>query len=200
MFVSGSTKVLLKINTNDLDIKQIVTDIKSNLFLLYFKIGKSFYNKGELKTTLKFLKKSIEASQDFKEAYHNLGVVYYELGNFDKALVEFKKAIEIDDRYAKAHYSLALLYYRIGDFDNAIKHLLKLTQLQPNNANAHFDLAVSYVDRFREKELKGSINSDDLTDLEKALYHYLKTEELKPGFPNALNNADIIKKVIEIYD
>ena len=161
---------------------------------IYFAAGKYYFNKNDFNNAIYYFKKAIEIKPDFAEAYHNLGVAFYYNGNTNEALNFLKKALEVKEDYAKAHYSIALIYYEIKDFDNAIFHLSNVIQLEPNNANAHFDLAVAYVDRFRKKESSGSIILGDLEDLKEAVKHYYSVEELKPGFPHALGNAEIIEK------
>ena len=163
---------------------------------IYFAAGKYYFNKNDFNNAIYYFKKAIEIKPDFAEAYHNLGVAFYYNGNTNEALNFLKKALEVKEDYAKAHYSIALIYYETRDFDNAIFHLSNVIQLEPNNANAHFDLAVAYVDRFREKESSGSILLSDLEDLKEAVKHYYSAEELKPGFPHALGNAEIIENVM----
>lgn len=167
---------------------------------IYFAIGKHYFNNNDYNSAIKYFKKSIELNPDFAEAYYNLGVSFYYNKDLQQAISFLKKSIEIKNDYAKAHYSIGLAYYELKDFDNAIVNLLTFTQLEPENPNAHFDLAVAYADRFRKKELSQNIASDDLNDLKEALKHYLKAEDLKPGFPHALSNAEIIKDIIDGYE
>ena len=166
---------------------------------IFFAIGKHYFYHNDLENAIYSFKKTIELKPEFAEAYHNLGISFYYNGDAKEAINYLKKSIEIKRDYAKAHYSIALIYYELRDFDNAIHHLSMAVQLEPNNANAHFDLAVAYADRFRKKELSGNVISGDLQDLREALKHYLKAEELKPGFPHALSNAKIVEDVIIGY-
>jgi tetratricopeptide (TPR) repeat protein len=167
---------------------------------IFFAIGKYYVNHNDFDNAIKYFKKSIAFEPNFAEAYHNIGISYYYNGDTKKAIEFLTESIEIKKDYAKAHYSIALIYYEIKDFDNAILHLSKVTKLEPNNANANFDLAVAYVDRFRGKESSGSVALSDLVDLREAVKHYSKAEELKPGFPYALSNAEIVEDVIIGYE
>lgn len=167
--------------------------------VIYFMIGKHYFNNNDFDNAVKYFKKATELNPDFAEAYHNLGISFYYNGNKEATINFLKKAIEIKEDYAKAHYSIALIYYEAKDFDGTILHLSTLTELEPDNPNAHFDLAVAYVDSFREKESSGNIVLSDLQDLKKAVEHYIKAEELKPGFPHALSNAKIVEDVISGY-
>lgn len=168
--------------------------------MIYFQLGKESFNNNDLNKALDYFQKAVEINPDFAEAYHNLGIVYYELGNHGNAITELEKAVGLNSNYEKAYYSLALIYYENNDFDNAIINLLKVIELNPENSNANFDLAVAYVDRFREKESSGSINTGDLEDLKAASAYYLKVVELDPDFPHASGNADIVRNVIGGYE
>ena len=168
--------------------------------LIFFSIGKYYFNHNDYHNAIKYFKKSVELKPDFAGAYHNLGISFYYNGNINEAINYLKKSIEIKKDYAKAHYSIALIYYELRDFDNAAHHLSMVVQLEPNNANAHFDLAVAYADGFRKKESSGNVALSDLEGLKEALKHYRKAEELKPLFPNALSNTKIVENVIVEYE
>jgi tetratricopeptide (TPR) repeat protein len=168
--------------------------------VIYFTLGKYYFNNNDFDNALNYFKKAIEINPKFAEAHHNLGIVYYNLNEKNGAVDELKNAIRLNGGYAKAYYSLALVYYESKDYGNVLQNLLKVIELEPENANAHFDLAVVYVDRFREKELTGNISLGDLEDLEEALLHYLKVAELDFNFPHALINAEIVKNIINDYE
>ena len=93
-----------------------------------------------------------------------------------------------------------MIYYKNSDFDNAILNFKKSAELQQDNANSHYDLAVAYVDRFREKESKGSLVSEDLNDLRGAISHYTKAAELNHGLEHASSNAKIVQEVLNDYE
>ena len=174
--------------------------ITKDLSAVYFIVGKYLISHNEFSNAIPYFKKTIELRPDFAEAYHNLGISYYYSGDAKKAIDFLAESVEIKKDYAKGHYTLALIYYEQKDFDNAISHLSTVTQLEPDNANAHFDLAVAYADRFKKKESSGDIILGDLEDLREALKHYIKADELKPGFSHSSSNAKIIERVISEYE
>lgn len=167
---------------------------------LFFMIGEHYFNNKDFSNAILYFNKTIELKPDFAEAYHNLGISFYYDGDLGNSISHLKKSIEIKKDYAKAHYSLALVYFGINEFDNALSHLLIVTELEPSNANAHFDLAAAYVEKFRKKEADGKLVSSDLEQLQEALKHYLKAEQISPGFANALSNAEIVGNIIKVYE
>ena len=167
---------------------------------IYFVLGKYYFSNNDFVKASHFFERAVEINPDFAEAHHNLGITYYKLNRDDNAIIELGEAIGLKNDYAKAYYSMALIYYEHKDYENAIRSFLKVVQLDPNNANANFDLAVVYAEKFRGKELGGSINSDDLSDLKEALKYYLEVIDIDSNFPHALSNAEIIKNIIKIYE
>lgn len=174
--------------------KYIIAELKSKLYLLYFNIGKYYFKAGKINMSIRMFIKTTKVNPKFAPAYHNLGVAYYKKGEIKKAINEFKKSIEVDQRYVKGHYSLGILYFQLGNFTEAIKSLSKVVELEPENPNVNFDLGQSYVARFRKNEEKGNPN---FKDLEMGLKYLKKTEEIKPGFPHALNNIKIIESILK---
>lgn len=163
-----------------------------DLSMIYFSLGKSYYENNDLDNSIKYFEKAIDLKENFPEAYHNLGIAYFDLGNSDKAVENLKTAIELDSDYAKAYYTLTLIYYEEKDYDNAINYLKKLTKLE-DNPNANFDLAFIYVEKFRVNGEK------DLDYLKNGLFYYEETLKLSPDFPNAENNLNIVKNVLSEY-
>ncbi|MFH1642057.1 MAG: tetratricopeptide repeat protein [Nanoarchaeota archaeon] len=180
--------------TSNLHPKYIIEEIWKKPYILYFNVGKFYYNAQDWNKAEWMFKKAIEHNPDFVPAYHNLGTVYYEKGNYEQAAIQFKKATEIDPEYLKAYYSAGILHFKNGNFDKAIDNFLTVVRLEPNNPNYIFDLAQGYVARFRKDEITDQENYDDL---EKALTHFSQVEKLAPGFPHALTNINIIKPIID---
>ncbi len=164
--------------------------------MIYFTLGKEAYNNKNYDLALIYFDRSIELNSNFPEAYHNLALTYYKLSQINKSIQSLNKAIELDGQYSKAYYSLALIYYESKDYDNAISNLEALLQIDQQNTNALFDLGVIYVERFRQNELLGVINVEDL---EKALYYYSLVLDINPDFPNAASNTEVIKSVLSYY-
>jgi len=180
-----------------LDPNYVLGQIKAQPSILYFTVGRLYYNAGNLDKAKKMFEKSAKLTPDFAPAYHNLGVVYYKQGDYDSTIQQFEKAIEADSDYSKAYYSLGILYFEIGDFDNSIVNLLEVVGIEQDNANANFDLGQSYVAKFRKAEEK---NEENYSDLEDALVYLKRAEDIKPGFPNAENNIKIIESIIDARD
>ena len=166
---------------------------------LFYAAGRYYFYKNEFEKAAYNFKKAADLMPNFAEANYNLGISYYYIGENEKALDYLKRSIQIKEEYSKAYYSIGLIYYNKKDFDNSVINLVKAAQLEPNNPNIHFDLAIAYVDRFKQKESKGTVTRADLEDLRNAVVRYKKTQEIKPEFQNAKNNADVVKRVLDYY-
>lgn len=166
--------------------------------VLFAAIAKTYYNQNDFDNAVKYFQKSLQHGQ-MPGTYHNLGIAYYRKGDIGEAISSIDNALMLNENYPKADYSLGLINFENGDFDKSILNFEKVLETDMNNANAHFDLAVAYVERFRSKETKGNIFMGDLDDLKEAIVHYKKADELKPGFSNALGNAQIVEEVIQEY-
>lgn len=173
--------------------------LAKNPSALFFALGKHYFSNGDFEKAVYFFTKVTEIRPDFAEAYHNLGISYYYSGHADEALKFLEKSVELKENYAKAHYSLGLVYFGQRDFEKAIYHLSRAAELDPENANAHFDLAVAHAEKFRQKEMEGTLVQTDFGNLKKASAHYLIAEELNPGFPHASGNAKIVDDILEQY-
>lgn len=188
VFVSAEENLILKIETNRLE--SAMNTIRNSAFVLYFKLGNLYFRNGNVDDAIRLFEKVGILNPNFAMAHHNLGVVYYSQNRTDKAIEEFKRAIEIDKEYAKAHYSIALVYYKSGEYSSAIDELEEVIRIEPDNANAQFDLAVSYADRFRYR----NGNADNLANAES---HFIKADNIMPGFPHARENAMVIRGIME---
>jgi len=171
----------------------------SSLSSLYFSVGNYYASQQDWQEAQHYFEKAINENTEFKEAYHDLGIVLHKQKNDLAAFEALLQAISIDDTYKKAHNSAGLLYFKQGEYDNAISHLEKASVLDADDVQIQFDLAVSYVERFREKESKGTIENADLADLEKGLAHYENALALDPHYPHAKENAAIVESVLSYY-
>ena len=163
-------------------------ELANNQPMLFFSLGKFYFEKGEFERASSLFSKAFGLNGDFKEALYNFGVVEYEIGNTDEAIEKISNAIELDRRYAKAYYSLGLIYFYQKDYDASIFNLQKAVEIE-NSANENFDIAIAYADRFR-------YGKGDVSDLKNAVNYYIKADEIQPGFPHALSNAEILGGII----
>ena len=173
--------------------ENIIEEIRSAPHIIFFTAGKIYFKMGNYDKAIEMFEKSSKINTGCAPSSYNLGASYYKKGDYEKALEAFKDAIKRDNEYTLAYYSLGLLYFEINDFDNAIISLSSAVALQPSNPQINFDLAQSYVARFRENELEGNGNYDDLYI---ALDYLKNAEKISPGFPYAIDNINVIESIL----
>jgi len=179
----------VKFTTDNLD---ILEEIEDNPHLFYFELAKQYFESGEIDKSIEFFKQSILLDNSFAPSFHNLGVAYYEKNNIKEAEKYLVKAVNLNPKYSKAHYSLGLLYFETSHYDAAITHFEQSLKFDKNNPNKNFDLAQAYVAKYRQNEKIG-----DYKDLKQAINYLKKTIKLNPDFPNAKNNLEIVKSILE---
>ena len=114
------------------------------------------YDKAE-----KFLKKSLEISDNYGLAIYNLGIVYEREGKVADAVKQLEKLAPFNSNQPGLMFELGLLYYRAGRKDDAINQLQRAILLVPDYSNARWYLALIY-------EEKGDTNAA-IEQLEKIL-------------------------------
>lgn len=135
-----------------------------------------------------------EDSDEFEKeskVYKVLGNYFTEQGEIEEAIIAYEKSLVYAED-TEVRNNLAILYHEQGKYTKAIEHLRKLTQQNPDNPSSHYDLAVNLVDKFRNTQ------EQSLQDLLDALAEYQKAEELMPGYANAKENVEVLKKVLKL--
>jgi len=156
----------------------------------------------------------IAAHPKFHPAYQEFGLLAYAAGNLALAADLFKAAIALDHTIALYHRNYGEICRRLGRFDEAIKAGSQACQLSPADIDAHFNLGLAYSDAkdtlqanrayHRVLELLVSHLASNnasaqmwnmrgiclhrLRLFEEARASYLRSLELQPRFPAALNS------------
>jgi Flp pilus assembly protein TadD len=131
-------------------------------------------------------------NKDFKkdpEFYKALGNSFVEKGDHVNAAVAYESCLLLGED-KDVRNNLAVIYYKQGKYSEAINQLSTLIQLEPNNPSYHYDLAVNLVDKFRNSQ------EQSLAYLEEALVEYERADSLQPGYANAKENIEVLKRVI----
>ncbi len=95
--------------------------------IIYSDLGNSFFEKGDYKNAIDYLKRALENRQDNMTVYelrYKLGISYYQLKEYDKALPEFnyvKKTSTVSALNA-AYYS-AVINFQYENYDAALEEL-----------------------------------------------------------------------------
>jgi tetratricopeptide (TPR) repeat protein len=97
----------------------------------------------------------------------NLGILYGRTGRPAQALESLREAIRLNPERAAFYNELGLISRREGKFDDARRYYAKALDLDPNYAYAHLNIGILY-DLY-------------LQDIEKAMQHYQRYQELTPS-------------------
>lgn len=121
--------------------------------------------------------------------YNELGYQLSQEGRMIEAQAAFQSAVDLDPVYENARKNLYVASFQNEDYLTATKHLRVLVELNPND-QYHFDLAQSLVAWAR---FQATDASEAIVALEEATEHL----EIAGDFPNADENAKIVKKVLD---
>lgn len=146
-------------------------------------------------------------------AHKNLGRAYIDQGRIDLALPHFQNALDIEPENPTAHLNIGTCYLFYGEFDKAVTHFQKALTLYPAytkamvnlekalSAQKNMDLAISIVKTAIQLNEKDPIPHKNLGDLfkkkgdwDKAVWHYKKAVELKPGYEDAKHGLENLNK------
>lgn len=134
---------------------------------------------GAIESALGELIRLGEAAPDKPRLFTNLGLAHFQLQQFELAEQAFQRAIENDSEDAVAHNHLGILLRRKGEFQNALQAYQKAIEIDEKYARAHLNLGILF-DLY-------------LQDLEKALQHYRKYQELTSD-----DNAQVAGWIVDI--
>ena len=130
-----------------------------------------------------YMEKTIEADQNFTEAYYYLGMILNDPADYASARKCYLTALDINPKYFMAHYHLANLLSsgrRLNndgtlvikkELDRAKKHYIKALRLDPTFPKIHYHMAL-----LLEEE-------GNLVDAEN---HLLKAIEINPHYALSL--------------
>jgi tetratricopeptide (TPR) repeat protein len=97
----------------------------------------------------------------------NLGVLYGRTGRAAQALESLREAIRLNPDRAAYYNELGVVSRREGKFEDARRYYARALDLDPGYAYAHLNIGILY-DLY-------------LQDSEKAVEHYQRYQELRPG-------------------
>ena len=160
----------------------------------------SEFEKGGLKTALRYIDDCIKKTPDSIEAYLVRSELYIENGDFKKALNDIEKSIMINSNVAESYFNRGFLFAKSGsDVKKALADFTKAIELDPDYAEAYTNRANMYL-KLRETQRAIDdcnkaieLSPDDMEsyynrglayykigELEKALEDYDKVIELAP--------------------
>ena len=105
-----------------------------------FRIGKAYFETGELDAGIEATKEFLEAYPYFANAHHNIGMAYALKGDEKAAFRHFDTAFEIIPTYAKSHFAVAQLYELRSNLDEALEHYR--SAVKGDSSNSQFLVAL----------------------------------------------------------
>ena len=146
----------------------------------WYKLGLSYYEKGQYEEAINSFKKAVELKPNNDMNWYRLGRSYYDNGQYKEAINSFKKAVELKPNDAYNWLWLGLSYFFNEQYKEAINSLKKAVELNPNDANNWYWLGRSYN---KNGEYEEAVNS-----LKKAV-------ELNPNNENKKYLENLLKEL-----
>jgi len=173
----------------------------------YYNLANSLAAVGESTNSLASYQRAIELQRNYPEAYLNLGYELLRLGRRPEAKTSFERALASNTNFANAHYALASVASDDNDLGGETTHLRAFLEAKPDHAVARTRLVASLAAQGRKDEAlveaKETIRrhpdhapayyylgglTGDAGDIAEAIRCYERAVELKPDYPEALNN------------
>ena len=159
--------------------------------LVYTNLGKSYYEKENLREAIVWFNKSLELSPNETDTLYNLAVAYSKIGNKEKALTIFNKLLLLNPYYPNVYNGLGIIYFQKGEKDKALSLFEKAIQIYPFYVDAWYNLGKVLHNLGKHKE---------------ALVCYQKVIKIDPFYKDAYFNQALlyteerdIKRAIQIY-
>ena len=144
-----------------------------NLAVTYTKIGDSFQNKGDIKSSIKNYEQAIKNNKEHVDAHNNSGVALKKLNRFSEAHLAFKRAIQIKPDYVEAHNNLGNLQIEQGKIKESIGNFKEAIKIKPDYVEAYSNLGIAF---------------HQLGDFDESFACYQKAIKLQPNFTKLYNN------------
>jgi tetratricopeptide (TPR) repeat protein len=102
-----------------------------------------FYNGGDYKNSIKFLKKAMETDPDYETAYYNIALVYVRTGRFSKALEYVDRLLAKHKKSSDLLETKGFVLLTAGRLDEAISYLKSALEMDVRNEKTHLYIGVA---------------------------------------------------------
>ncbi len=109
-------------------------------------IGKLFVDKGDLKTAMKYFKRSAKIEPSFSQSTMAIGVVHEEEKRNEQAAKVYKNFLTKYPNDSLILNRIVQLYFSTEQFKKVIPYAEKLSDLEPENLNLKVKLGILYTD------------------------------------------------------
>lgn len=96
------------------------------------KIGIAYHQMLDLKTALKYYRRSLKMEPRYAEALNNVGTVYYGLKKYGPAIRQYKKALKLDTKAASIYSNLGTAYFARHKYKDALDAYQQAMALDPD--------------------------------------------------------------------
>ena len=158
----------------------------NNEYKKYLDEGIWDFQRGDCKSAIEKITKSIELKNDWEIPYFYRAAAYHSLENFDEAMLDYSKAILLNEKMTDAYYNRAKIILSRKDIENpdinaAVKDLEKALALDEKFLDALFAIAAAHK---------------KLGNYQTALEYLDKLIELEP---DAINARALKKLLLQKY-
>lgn len=187
MAVRDYPQALKKIN----EVLQLDSRLAKALFLKGF----IYQELGDTATAISFYTQTIDADENYFDAYDMLGVLYAGKGD-SIALQFYEKTLELKPNSSDQYYKIGIFEQNRGNFNAAIEAYTKAVQANNKNKNAYFNLGYIHIELGLHQEavayFNRAIEADDryyqaYYGRGYSLESLSKFEEAKLNYETALN-------------
>ncbi len=132
-------------------------------------LGKLYIAKGDVKQAEKAFKQAVKVEPNNAALKTVIGEIYLESGQEDKAADSFKESLELKEDI-NVYNRLGIALRRKHRFKEAIEQYQKALKVEPRDEGLHYNIGRAYI---------------EANDKVKAMAHFKKALEIKPGFEDA---------------
>lgn len=122
-----------------------VLQLDGRLAKALFLKGYIYQELGDTASAITFYTQTIDADENYFDAYDMLGVIYAERGD-SMALQFYNKTLELKPNSSDQYYKVGIFEQNRGNYNAAIEAYTKATQANNKNKNAFFNLGYIHLE------------------------------------------------------
>jgi Tfp pilus assembly protein PilF len=118
----------------------------------FIKLGAKYINKGDMKSSLKYVIKAVEMQPCNPYYKYNLACIFAELQEFEKSNTIFEEILEnLDPDLSDCYFEMGCNYFETGDFANARKCFENYSEHDPDGEYIdEVENALYYMDLYEK--------------------------------------------------
>lgn len=120
--------------------------IEKENYLLWYNLGVTYRNAGDLYSARQVLLKAIELNDTDADVFETLGLVCFALQDYSESLTYYVAGLDIDENNAHLWNNLGVLHFTCGEYDTASAAFEEAVTIYPHYYDALFNLRDTYVE------------------------------------------------------